>query len=84
LNEECKGGKVREGNRGVDMDEVRGYGRVGEDLMKVRIFYVEYRGRVGDIEVVKETKGVVCDRVVFYGGGIEKGKEGEEFGEDGE
>ena len=79
LNEECKAAKLTEANTALDIDDVRAYARVAEHLMKMPIFYLEYSGTLGDIELVKETKAVLSDTVLFYGGGIENAKQAEDF-----
>ncbi|MGA3855006.1 geranylgeranylglyceryl/heptaprenylglyceryl phosphate synthase, partial [Bacillus pumilus] len=66
-------------NTALDIDDVRAYARVAEHLMKLHIFYLEYSGTLGDIELVKETKAVLSDPVLFYGGGIENAKQAEGF-----
>ncbi|MFP3325112.1 geranylgeranylglyceryl/heptaprenylglyceryl phosphate synthase, partial [Planococcus sp. SIMBA_160] len=71
LNKDCKAAKLTEANTALDIDDVRAYARVAEHLMKLPIFYLEYSGTLGDIELVKETKAVLHETVLFYGGGIE-------------
>ncbi|KAE9718004.1 geranylgeranylglyceryl/heptaprenylglyceryl phosphate synthase, partial [Escherichia coli] len=42
-------------------------------------FYLEYSGTLGDIELVKETKAVLDETVLFYGGGIKNAKQAKDF-----
>lgn len=79
LNEECKAAKLTEANTALDIDDVRAYARVAEHLMKLPIFYLEYSGTLGDIELVKETKAVLHETVLFYGGGIESEEQAKDF-----
>lgn len=79
LNEDCKAAKLTEANTALDIDDVRAYARVAEHLMKLPIFYLEYSGTLGDIELVKETKAVLDETVLFYGGGIENAKQAKDF-----
>ncbi|MGN2664967.1 heptaprenylglyceryl phosphate synthase [Bacillus altitudinis] len=79
LNEECKAAKLTEANTSLDIDDVRAYARVAEHLMKLPIFYLEYSGMLGDIELVKETKVVLHETVLFYGGGIESEEQAKDF-----
>lgn len=79
LNEDCKAAKLTNANTALDIDDVRAYARVAEHLMKLPIFYLEYSGMLGDIELVKETKAVLEETVLFYGGGIQNAKQAKEF-----
>lgn len=52
------------------MEDVVAYARMAENYFKLPIFYLEYSGAYGDIEIVKATAEVLNDTKLFYGGGI--------------
>jgi len=70
LNEECKAAKLTSANATASTDEVKAYAMMAEKMFHLPIFYLEYSGTYGDVEVVSEVKKVLEETVLFYGGGI--------------
>jgi putative glycerol-1-phosphate prenyltransferase len=70
LNEECKAAKLTSANANASTEEVKAYAMMAEKMFHLPIFYLEYSGTYGDVEVVSEVKKVLEDTVLFYGGGI--------------
>ena len=70
LNEESKVAKLTSANTAIEIEDVIAYARMAEHMYKLPIFYLEYSGSFGDMEVVKGVKQVVRNTRLFYGGGI--------------
>ncbi|MFT0803727.1 heptaprenylglyceryl phosphate synthase [Bacillus swezeyi] len=71
LNGDCKAAALTNADAALDLEDVKAYARMAEHLFRLPIFYLEYSGRLGDAEIVKETKAVLNDTTLFYGGGIQ-------------
>jgi putative glycerol-1-phosphate prenyltransferase len=70
LNEECKAAKLTSARAGASTEEVKAYAMMAEKMFHLPIFYLEYSGRYGDVQLVSEVKKVLEKTVLFYGGGI--------------
>ncbi|MDQ0974077.1 putative glycerol-1-phosphate prenyltransferase [Neobacillus niacini] len=70
LNQECKAAKLTSANANASTEEVKAYAMMAEKMFHLPIFYLEYSGRYGDVEVVAEVKKTLEETVLFYGGGI--------------
>jgi putative glycerol-1-phosphate prenyltransferase len=70
LNEECKAAKLTSANAAASTEEVKAYAMMAEKMFHLPIFYLEYSGTYGDVEVVSEVSKVLEETVLFYGGGI--------------
>ncbi|WP_419954610.1 heptaprenylglyceryl phosphate synthase [Neobacillus niacini] len=70
LNEECKAAKLTSANTNVSTEEVTAYAMMAEKMFHLPIFYLEYSGTYGDVEVVSAVKKTLEETVLFYGGGI--------------
>lgn len=79
LNPDCKVAQVTGAQTDLDSEDVRAYARMAEKLFKLPIFYVEYSGTYGDIEMVKAAAEVLEDTKLFYGGGITTVEQAEEM-----
>jgi putative glycerol-1-phosphate prenyltransferase len=79
LNPDCKAALLSEANTDLSIDDVVAYARVAENMFNLPIFYLEYSGKVGDITVVEQTKKVLTNTKLFYGGGISSAEEAKRF-----
>jgi putative glycerol-1-phosphate prenyltransferase len=70
LNEECKAAKLTSARANASAEEVKAYAMMAEKMFHLPIFYLEYSGRYGDVQLVSEVKKVLEKTVLFYGGGI--------------
>jgi putative glycerol-1-phosphate prenyltransferase len=70
LNEECKAAKLTSALAGASTEEAKAYAMMAEKMFHLPIFYLEYSGRYGDVQLVSEVKKVLEKTVLFYGGGI--------------
>lgn len=70
LNPDCKVAQVTNAKTDLTVEDVVAYARMAENYFKLPIFYLEYSGAYGDIEMVKATAEVLNETKLFYGGGI--------------
>ncbi|WP_270182725.1 heptaprenylglyceryl phosphate synthase [Alkalihalobacillus sp. CinArs1] len=78
LNGDSKVAALTSAETDLATDDVLAYARMAEKMFKLPIFYVEYSGTYGDVELVEKVSDVLNDTQLFYGGGIdspEKAKE---------
>lgn len=81
LNEDCKAAKLTSANANASTEEVKAYAMMAEKMFHLPIFYLEYSGRYGDVEVVAEVKKTLEESVLFYGGGISTLRQAAEMAE---
>ncbi|WP_299094467.1 heptaprenylglyceryl phosphate synthase [uncultured Metabacillus sp.] len=79
LNPDCKAASITEAKTDISVDDVVAYARVAENMFHLPIFYLEYSGKLGDLPVVEQTKQVLKDTKLFYGGGISSPEEAKDF-----
>ena len=70
LNPDSKVAKLTNANSEQTIEDVVAYAQVAEKLLKLPIFYIEYSGTYGSVEVVKEVSKELKNTTLFYGGGI--------------
>lgn len=70
LNPDSKVAKLTDANTNISTEDIVAYAQMAEKMFKLPIFYIEYSGRYGDAEVVKEVSAVLETTQLFYGGGI--------------
>jgi putative glycerol-1-phosphate prenyltransferase len=70
LNEDCKAAKLTNANTNLTNDEVIAYAVMAEKMFQLPIFYLEYSGKYGDVDLVAGVKRSLEKTVLFYGGGI--------------
>ena len=70
LNEDCKAAKLTNANTNLTNEEVIAYAVMAEKMFQLPIFYLEYSGKYGDVELVANVKKSLEKTVLFYGGGI--------------
>lgn len=70
LNEECKAAKLTSAMADASTEEVKAYAMMAEKMFHLPIFYLEYSGKYGDVQLVADVKKVLEKTVLFYGGGI--------------
>ncbi|MGE7665559.1 heptaprenylglyceryl phosphate synthase [Ureibacillus composti] len=79
LNPNCKVAKATNANTDLTMDDVIAYARLSENYFKLPIFYLEYSGTYGDVDIVSSVKEVLNETKLFYGGGIKSAQQAEEM-----
>lgn len=79
LNPNCKVAEVTQANTDLSTDDVVAYARMAENFFKLPVFYLEYSGEYGDIEIVRAVKIELQNTKLFYGGGITSSKQAAEM-----
>lgn len=70
LNPDCKAAQLTEAQTDLTEEDVIAYARLAEKMFNLPIFYLEYSGMYGSVEMVKATKEALDSTQLFYGGGI--------------
>jgi len=70
LNEDCKAAQLTSANAALTLDDVKAYAMMAEKMFQLPIFYLEYSGQYGNIDLVANVKKVLNHTKLFYGGGI--------------
>lgn len=79
LNPNCKVAEVTQAKTDLSVDDVVAYARMAENFFKLPVFYLEYSGQYGDIEMVCAVKNELQKTKLFYGGGITSTKQASEM-----
>ena len=80
LNDECKAAKLTSANTVATTEDVKAYAMMAEKMFHLPIFYLEYSGKYGDVQLINEVKKVLEKTVLFYGGGISTINQAAEMG----
>lgn len=70
LNPTCKAAEVTQAKTDLSVEDVVAYARMAENFFKLSVFYLEYSGEYGDIDMVRAVKNALRTTRLFYGGGI--------------
>ena len=81
LNADCKAAKLTNAKVDVSEDDIIAYARMAEHFFKMPIFYVEYSGTFGDIEMVRAAKNELHNTKLYYGGGITTAEQAKQIAE---
>jgi len=71
LNGESKVAELTDADTNLSEDDVVAYATMAENMFRLPIFYLEYSGSYGDVELVKNIAAVLTETKLFYGGGID-------------
>lgn len=70
LNGHSTAAEATRARTNADAEDVIAYARMAERLFRFPIFYVEYSGEFGDMQLVKRAASALSEARLFYGGGI--------------
>ncbi|MCL6573147.1 MAG: heptaprenylglyceryl phosphate synthase [Bacillus sp. (in: Bacteria)] len=79
LNADCKAAQLTKATAVVTTEDVKAYAMMAEKMFQLPIFYLEYSGKYGDVELVADVKSVLEKTTLFYGGGISTHKQAAEM-----
>lgn len=79
LNGDCKVAKLTGADAELTAEDVIAYARLAEHFFRLPIFYMEYSGKYGDPQLVRETAAVLDRTQLFYGGGIDSAAKAREM-----
>ncbi|ANE48868.1 heptaprenylglyceryl phosphate synthase [Paenibacillus swuensis] len=71
LNPDSAVGKLTGAQTDLDAKDVAAYAQMAEHLFRMPIFYVEYSGMFGDMNLVRKARNQLTETRLFYGGGID-------------
>lgn len=70
LNSDSSVARLTGADCSLDAAGAGAYAQIADKLMNLPVVYLEYSGRYGDLEIVREVREVVEHSQLFYGGGI--------------
>lgn len=70
LNPEAEAAKLTGALTSLEIEDLKAYGRLADQMLKLPIVYIEFSGTYGNANLVKEVKSVLQQAHLFYGGGI--------------
>lgn len=79
LNPEAEAARLTGAKTTLDTEEIKAYGRLADQMLKLPIVYLEYSGAYGDSEIVRQLKSVLHQARLFYGGGIRNADQAQEM-----
>jgi heptaprenylglyceryl phosphate synthase len=79
VNEDCKAAKLTNSKTNLTNEEVNAYALMAEKMFQLPIFYLEYSGKYGDVELVANVKNSLEKTILFYGGGISTNEQAAEM-----
>jgi putative glycerol-1-phosphate prenyltransferase len=71
LNADSAAARLTGAKTTLDVEDVEAYARMAEHLFHMPIFYIEYSGTFGDMELVRHVRRTLKNTQLFYGGGID-------------
>jgi putative glycerol-1-phosphate prenyltransferase len=71
LNAQSAAARLTRADTAMDARDVVALARMADRMFRLPIFYVEYSGAFGDMELVRKAKDVLQHARLFYGGGID-------------
>lgn len=79
MNPECKAAELTGARTVPNEEDVIAYARMAEHLFTLPVFYLEYSGKFGDVDVVRAAGSVLENTKLFYGGGIRNAEQAKQM-----
>lgn len=71
LNEDSTVARLTQADANLGRQDVIAYANLSEKLFRLPVCYLEYSGKFGDMELVREVRDTLEESQLFYGGGID-------------
>jgi putative glycerol-1-phosphate prenyltransferase len=71
LNPASTAARITRARTSLTASDMAAYARIAEHLFRMPIFYVEYSGMFGSMELLAAAKAALTNTRLFYGGGID-------------
>lgn len=71
LNEDSTVARLTQADANLDRQDVIACANLSEKLFRLPVCYLEYSGRFGDMDLVREVRDTLEESQLFYGGGID-------------
>ncbi|MBC1694646.1 heptaprenylglyceryl phosphate synthase [Listeria welshimeri] len=81
LNKDAKVAQLTEAKTDLTEEDIIAYARLAENIFRLPIFYIEYSGMYGNLEVAKKVSAALDDTKFWYGGGIRSKEQAAEMAE---
>ncbi|OZI10999.1 geranylgeranylglyceryl/heptaprenylglyceryl phosphate synthase [Bacillaceae bacterium SAS-127] len=78
-NPDCKAAVLTEAKASLSKEDIVAYAMMAENMMRLPLFYLEYSGIYGDVEVVKAVSETLNNTTFIYGGGIQTANQAKEM-----
>jgi len=80
LNPDASAARLSRARAGLGVDDVLAFALLAEHLLELPIFYIEYSGVYGSVDLVAAVREVLVNTRLWYGGGIRTGDQAREMG----
>ena len=74
LNKDSSVAKLTDSKTSLSVEDAIAYARMADKMLGLPIFYIEYSGMYGDVNLLREVKEALEGSRLFYGGGIASDK----------
>lgn len=71
LNEDSTVARLTQADANLDRQDVIACANLSEKLFRLPVCYLEYSGKFGDMDLVREVRDTLEESQLFYGGGID-------------
>ncbi|GGH83023.1 putative glycerol-1-phosphate prenyltransferase [Pullulanibacillus pueri] len=71
LNPDAKAAQLTAATTDLETEDIVAYAMMAERMFHLPVFYLEYSGTYGDVDVVREVRQTLQETQLFYGGGID-------------
>ncbi|WP_090398808.1 heptaprenylglyceryl phosphate synthase [Natribacillus halophilus] len=71
LNRDSSAARRTNADAALDLDDIVAFSRFSESVLRMPIFYLEYSGTYGNVDVLKKVSQILEEAQLFYGGGIQ-------------
>jgi putative glycerol-1-phosphate prenyltransferase len=70
LNRQSTAARLTEADTDLTLKDIEAYARMADRMFRLPVFYMEYSGVFGDMDIVSNIRPLLKQARLFYGGGI--------------